>query len=231
MKPLIYIIDDDEKLNSLINEYLSGYGYKIKSFENPLTALKTLGQNLPDLIILDIMLPEMNGFDVCKEIRKSFNVPIIMLTARGEVMDRIVGLELGADDYLPKPFEPRELLARIQSILRRVKGDANTEWAEFGELFVDFGKRIVTINGKQIELTTMEFELLTLFVRNSKRVLSRDSIMENLRGMEWEAYDRSVDVLISRLRQKLNDSRKNPKFIKTIWGTGYKFVGDEANES
>lgn len=226
MKQLIYIIDDDEKLNKLIDEYLSKYEYKIKSFENPLEALKILNHQLPDLIILDVMLPDMNGFEVCKEIRKSYNVPIIMLTARGEVTDRIVGLEIGADDYLPKPFEPRELLARIQSILRRVSHKVNQERAEFGELLIEFDKQVVTINGEQIDLTTMEFELLTLFVKNSKRVLTRDSIMESLRGMEWEVYDRSVDVLISRLRQKLNDSRKNPKFIKTIWGAGYKFVGE-----
>ena len=226
MKQLIYIIDDDEKLNKLIDEYLSNYEYKIKSFENPLEALKILSNQLPDLIILDVMLPDMNGFEVCKEIRKSYNVPIIMLTARGEVTDRIVGLEIGADDYLPKPFEPRELLARIQSILRRASMGTDHNRAEFGALLIEFDKRVVKINGELVDLTTMEFELLTLFVKNSKRVLTRDSIMESLRGMEWEAYDRSVDVLISRLRQKLNDSRKNPKFIKTIWGAGYKFVGE-----
>jgi len=231
MKQTIYIIDDDVKLNNLISEYLSKFGYKVKSFENPVAALKILKQQLPDLIILDVMMPEMDGFEVCKEIRKSYTVPIIMLTARGEVTDRIVGLELGADDYLPKPFEPRELLARSQSILRRITSSDFTEQIKVGELFMDFGKRIVKIKEDEIVLTTMEFELLMMFVKNSKRVLSRENIMENLRGLEWEAYDRSIDVLISRLRQKLGDNQKNSKYIKTIWGAGYKFVGDEISES
>ena len=231
MKQQIYIIDDDEKLNQLVGEYLIKFGYKVKSFENPLDGLKFLNQQLPDLIILDVMMPDMDGFEVCKEIRKSYSVPIIMLTARGEVTDRIVGLELGADDYLPKPFEPRELLARIQTILRRSSRDDKKEQLQIGELLIDFGKRIVKLKNEEIDLTTMEFELLTMFVKNSKRVLTRDNILENLRGLEWESYDRSVDVLISRLRNKLGDSKKNPRFIKTIWGTGYKFIGEERNES
>lgn len=231
MKELIYIIDDDEKLNKLVIEYLSKYGYKVKSYENPVNALSVLKQQLPDLIILDVMMPDMDGFEVCKEIRKSYSVPIIMLTARGEVTDRIVGLELGADDYLPKPFEPRELLARIQSILRRISSTETNEQVRIGKLHLDFAKRIVKLYEEEIDLTTMEFEMLSMFVKNSKRVLTREQIMDELRGLEWEAYDRSVDVLISRLRTKLGDSKKTPKFIKTIWGTGYKFVGDEVNES
>ena len=231
MKQTIYVIDDDEKLNGLLDEYLSNFGYKIKTYENPVSALQALNQQLPDLVILDVMLPDMNGFEVCKEIRKSYTVPIIMLTARGEVTDRIVGLELGADDYLPKPFEPRELLARIQSILRRLSGSDDKEQIKTGEILIDFSKRIAKIKNEEINLTTMEFELLTLFIKNSRRVLTRDNIMENLRGLEWESYDRSVDVLISRLRQKLDDSKKNPRYIKTIWGVGYKYIGDEISES
>ena len=231
MKQLIYIVDDDEKLNKLIDEYLSNYEYKVKSFENPLDVLKIISQQLPDLIILDVMLPDMNGLDVCREIRKSYNVPIIMLTARGDVTDRIVGLEIGADDYLAKPFEPRELLARIQSILRRISGDDRKEQKRVGDLFIDFSRRIVERDNKVIDLTTMEFEMFSLLVNKSGRVLTRENIMESLRGMEWESYDRSVDVLISRLRQKISDSKKNPKYIKTIWGTGYKFIGEEIDES
>ena len=137
MKELIYIIDDDEKLNQLVKEYLSKFGYNVKSYENPVNALSIINEQLPDLIILDVMMPDMDGFEVCKEIRKSYSVPIIMLTARGEVTDRIVGLELGADDYLPKPFEPRELLARTQSILRRISANDKSEQLRVGKIFLD----------------------------------------------------------------------------------------------
>ena len=229
MKKNILIIDDDEKLNELLHEYLSQYDFNVTSAVHPKEGLNQLKQTLPDLIILDIMLPDMDGLEVCREIRKSYNVPIIMLTARGEVTDRIVGLELGADDYLPKPFEPRELVARIQSILRRCSDNIQSNKLCFGELTIDLDKHIIMLNKKKIESTTMEFELLTLFVRNPGKVFTRDQLLDQLRGLEWDAFDRSVDVLISRLRQRLNDDPKEPKFIRTIWGKGYKFIGGESD--
>ena len=226
MNKTILIIDDDKKLNNLLSDYLSKFGFKVTTVTHPDEGLKILKRELPDIIILDIMLPKMDGFEVCKEIRKEYSVPIIMLTARGEVTDRIVGLELGADDYLPKPFEPRELVARIQSVLRRGSEDLKSGIIKFGRLVVDIEKHSVLLDGENVDLTTMEFEILSLFVRNPGKVFTRDHLMDRIRGTEWEAFDRSIDVLISRLRQKLNEHPKKPSFIKTIWGTGYKFIGE-----
>ena len=192
---------------------------------------RKLKQEQIDLIILDVMLPDMDGFEVCRQIRKEYSIPIIMLTARGEVTDRIVGLELGADDYLPKPFEPRELVARIQSILRRGHNQNRSEIRKFGQLTVDFQKHAAAIDGSDIELTSAEFELLSVFIKNAGRVLTRDQLLDHVRGIEWEAFDRSIDVLISRLRQKLRDDPKHPKYIRTMWGTGYIFIGEEFDES
>lgn len=222
----ILIIDDDEKLNELLTDYLRQFNYKVSTATHPRTGLQLLQDRAPDLIILDIMLPEMSGFEVCKEIRKTLKVPIIMLTARGEVTDRIVGLELGADDYLPKPFDPRELLARIQSVLRRLHYRSEQKKIEIGGMHIDIEKQAVFIKNKPINLTTMEFELLKLFANNPGKVLSRDYLIDHLRGIEWDVYDRSVDVLLSRLRNKLGEDPKNPSWIKTVWGSGYKFIGD-----
>jgi DNA-binding response OmpR family regulator len=176
------------------------------------------------------MLPDMDGFEVCQEIRKTHSIPILMLTARGEVTDRIVGLEIGADDYLPKPFEPRELVARLQSILRRSKEMTKSDKIKFGKLIVDLNKQTVLLDGERIDLTTMEFEVLSLFVKNPGKVMTRDRIMERTHDMEWEAFNRTVDVLVSRLRQKLKDDPQNPTYFKTIWGKGYKFIGDEIED-
>ena len=230
MNKTILIIDDDRKLNNLLSDYLLKFGFKVTAVTRPDDGLKILKRELPDIIILDIMLPDMDGFEVCREIRKEYSVPIIMLTARGEVTDRVVGLELGADDYLPKPFEPRELVARIQSVLRRSSKDFKSDIIKFGKLVVDIEKHAVLLDGKNVDLTTMEFEILSLFMRNPGKVFTRNQIMDRIRGIEWEAFDRSVDVLISRLRQKLNDDPKKPSFIKTIWGTGYKFIGEERED-
>ena len=230
MNKTILIIDDDKKLNNLLSDYFSKFGFKVTTVTHPDEGLKILKRELPDIIILDIMLPKMDGFEVCKEIRKEYSVPIIMLTARGEVTDRIVGLELGADDYLPKPFEPRELVARIQSVLRRSSEDLKSGIIKFGRLVVDIEKHSVLLDGENVDLTTMEFEILSLFIRNPGKVFTRDHLMDRIRGIEWEAFDRSIDVLISRLRQKLNDHPKKPSFIKTIWGTGYKFIGEELED-
>ncbi|MCP5104862.1 MAG: response regulator transcription factor [bacterium] len=227
MKKKILVIDDDEKLNSLLKDYLGNFGFAAETVTHPDKGLRKIKSNPPDLIILDVMLPGMDGFETCKEIRKTTAIPIIMLTARGEVTDRIVGLELGADDYLPKPFEPRELVARIQSVLRRGTGPAGEGRIQWGRLAVDPATHSATLDQKPVELTTMEFELLVLFMKYPGKVLTRERIMDDLCGLDWESYDRSIDVLISRLRQKLNDNPKQPVFIRTVWGTGYKFIGGE----
>ena len=224
----LLIIDDDEKLCSLLSQYLSQHDLETRSVHNPVAGLSLLGKHHFDLIILDVMLPEMDGFETLKELRKSHNIPVVMLTARGETMDRIVGLELGADDYLPKPFEPRELLARIQTIFRRVQTRDEKPEAVIvsGDLRVDPQKRFATLDSNDLELTTMEFEILLLLIRHPSRVICRDDIMEEIRGIDWDAFNRSIDVSVSRLRNKLADDAKHPKFIKTIWGRGYQFIGD-----
>ncbi|MBZ0090242.1 MAG: winged helix-turn-helix domain-containing protein, partial [Thermoanaerobaculia bacterium] len=179
-----------------------------------------------DLLILDVMLPEMDGFAVCRKVRETSRIPIVMLTARGEVTDRVVGLELGADDYLPKPFEPRELVARIQAVLRRGRPE-EVGAVRVGELEVSWATRAATLCGRDLGLTGAEFALLALLVRHRGRVLARDRILEETRGLGWEAYDRSIDVLVSRLRQKLGDDARRPRFVRTVRGSGYSFVGDE----
>jgi DNA-binding response OmpR family regulator len=227
MKERILIIDDDEKLNSLLTDYLARFGFGVTTATHPDDGLRQIKNSPPDLVVLDVMLPGRDGFDVCKEIRKSGTLPIIMLTARGEVTDRVVGLELGADDYLPKPFEPRELVARIQSILRRSSGKVKSEVFRSGRLEIDFNRQSVRVGGKLSDLTHMEYEILVMFVNNRGVVLDRDRILEEISGLDWEPYNRSVDVLISRLRQKLGESPKDPKYLKTVWGTGYIFIGEE----
>jgi DNA-binding response OmpR family regulator len=228
----ILLIDDDEKLAGLLASYFQRFDLELISATLPSAGLKRLKSDEPDLVILDIMLPEQDGFEVCRTIRKSSRVPIIMLTARGEVTDRIVGLELGADDYLPKPFEPRELVVRIQNILRR-SGPRSTDGDElkYVDLTVNLERRTVELDNEPLELTTMEYQLLSLFARHPGRTFSRDEILNELRGIDAQIFSRSVDILVSRLRQKLNDTAKRPRFIKTVWGTGYTFVGEEAPES
>ncbi|MDM8523206.1 response regulator transcription factor [Desulfococcaceae bacterium HSG8] len=224
MKTTILIIDDDSRLNQLLNSFLGDFGFNVLTAVHPKEGLKKIKTASPDLIILDVMLPDMNGFEVCKAIRAEYTIPIIMLTARGELMDKIAGLELGADDYLPKPFEPRELVARIQAVLRRTQHLEQTEILEFERMTIDFQKHTVHLDDESVDLTTNEFAALSLLVKNAGKVLNRDQILEELRGMECEAFNRSVDITMSRLRQKLKDDPKKPEFIKTVWGAGYVFI-------
>ena len=224
----VLIIDDDEGLNELLTEYLGGFGFAVRTVTHPDAGLRALAADPPDLLILDVMLPEMDGLAVCRKVRETSRVPIVMLTARGEVTDRIVGLELGADDYLPKPFEPRELVARIQAVLRR-GGQDDDETARVGALDVNWTTRSALMHGRPLALTTAEFELLGFLVRNRGRVVTRERIMEGTRGIDWEAFDRSIDVLISRLRQKLGDDPKRSVFIRTVRGIGYSFIGGDGD--
>jgi DNA-binding response OmpR family regulator len=228
MDTTILIIDDDEKLNRLLLDYLSGFGFTVVSAAHPRKGMKLFKDKAPDLVILDVMLPEMDGFEVCRAIRGLSPVPIIMLTARGEVADKVVGLELGADDYLAKPFEPRELVARIQAVLRRRAPAIGDSSAVYGGLAIDFARRRVTLHGRPVELTTNEFAALALLARHAGKVLSRDQILQELRGIDCEAFNRSVDITMSRVRQKLHDDPKSPAYIKTVWGAGYVFIGGNA---
>ncbi len=229
MDATILIIDDDAKLNTLLTEFLVDFGLRAISATTPSAGLDLLGSQQPDLIILDVMLPEMNGFEVCKAIRRRSQVPIIMLTARGELMDKVVGLELGADDYLPKPFEPRELVARIQSVLRRAGSAPQTGTVlDFGRLRIDPARQEAVLDGQLVNLTTNEFAALLLLAQHPGVVMDRDRILQQLRGIDCDAFNRSVDITMSRLRSKLNDDPKAPRFIKTVWGSGYVFIGGEA---
>ena len=224
--PTVFIIDDDVELTSLLDEFLSDFKFTVIYKHNPLEALEYLKNNKVDLILLDIMMPEMDGFQVLRNIRESSNTPVMMLTAKGDVADKIVGLELGADDFLPKPFEPQELLARIQSILRRVLAtNSLVDVINFEGLTINKIKQEVLLDGEVAHLSTAELEALILFVDNANLALSRDFLVENLRGIEWQTCDRSVDVLVSRLRQKLGETPSQTRFIKTIHGVGYRFVG------
>lgn len=221
----VLLIDDDERLNALLTTYLQRFGFTVRAAPHPEQGLRALKADPPDIVILDVMLPDVDGFAVCRKIRESSRIPIVMLTARGDVMDRIVGLELGADDYLPKPFEPRELLARMQAVLRRGPGGESQERVRIGDLDVNWATRSAHMSGRDLTLTNAEFELLALLVRNRSRVLSRDRIINETRGIDWDAFDRSIDVLVSRLRQKLRDDPKHPTFIRTVRGAGYLFIG------
>lgn len=223
--PRVLVIDDDERLNTLLTEYLGQFGYSVQTASHPEAGLRVFEADPPDILILDVMLPDMDGLAVCRRVREKSRVPIVMLTARGSVMDRIVGLELGADDYLPKPFEPRELVARIQAVLRRGTSSEPDERLRVGELDMNVSTRSAQLRGEPLALTTGEFELLALLARNRGRVLSRERILDQIRGVDWEAYDRSVDVLVSRLRQKLGDDPRMPAFIRTVRGAGYSYIG------
>ncbi len=220
-KPIILLIDDDKKLANLLEKYFAKFGLELVSESLPSEGIKTFRKISPDLVILDVMLPEMDGFEVCRLLRNESNVPIVMLTARGDVNDRVVGLEIGADDYLPKPFEPKELVARIENILSRInnKSQVADDLLTFGKLTIKPTSYEVMVSGKKIDLTTKEYTLLTLMTSSSGKVFSRDDIMNELSGIDSELFSRSVDILVSRLRNKL----KPLDYIQTVWGVGYKF--------
>ncbi len=222
----VLLIDDDKKHSDLLQAYFKRFGINLICAYEAEGGFRLLNREDPDLLLLDVMLPGKDGFEICREVRKSSNIPIIMLTARGEVIDRVSGLELGADDYIGKPFEPRELVARVQAILRRTESTAaGGGRLVFDGLEIDTETRSVTVDGKPVELTSMEFELLLILARRHGRKLSRDDILSELRGIDAAILTRSVDIMISRLRAKLGDSVKPPRFIQTIWGRGYSFVG------
>jgi len=232
MTKKILIIDDDIKLIELLSEYLGGSQFEVSYILDGLDAVAKIDVKTPDLIILDYMMPGKDGLEVLRDIRASYDLPVIMLTAKGDDTDRIVGLELGADDYLPKPFNPRELLARIKAVLRRHtipfsdKFDNNKELViQLGDIILNKAAHTIEVNGNIIDLSTTEFKILEVLMKNPNRVLSRDQIMNMAQGKDFMAFDRSIDIHISKLRSKLETDPSNPKRIKTIWGTGYMFVG------
>ena len=226
----ILTIEDDIEITELLKEYLGNFGYSVTAAFDGEMGLQALKAKKFDLVILDVMLPGKTGIEICMEIRKSSSIPIIMLTARGETTDKVLGLEIGADDYLAKPFEPRELVARIKSLLRRSESkstnpDSNT--LKFENLIIDKQKMRVKCRGRHVDFTTAEFSVLCTLCENQGRVFSREKIQETLHGMDWASLDRGVDVLVSKIRQKLGDNPKSPEFIKTIWGSGYAFIAPE----
>jgi two-component system, OmpR family, phosphate regulon response regulator OmpR len=227
----VLIIDDDEKLRKLLREYLEGNGFKVLTLADGSDVKKTLQKEAPEVVILDIMLPGKDGLEVLKEIRLDGTIPVIMLTAKGDQTDRIVGLELGADDYLPKPFNPRELLARMKAVLRRtVPGDRDKvrkkedTLLKAGGVTLNKAKQTIWVEGKELDLSSTEYKILEVLMRHPNVVFSRDQLMNLARGRDFMAFDRSIDVHISKLRAKLEPDPRSPMRIKTVWGTGYMFI-------
>ena len=216
----LLLIDDDERLAEPLQQYFAKFDMLLDNETDPLKAIEHLKRQSYDLIVLDVMLPGIDGFETCRRIRQFSDVPIMMLTARGDVMDRVIGLELGADDYLPKPFEPRELVVRIQNIFKRARTVSAENVYQLGELQLDIARKQLTRDDAEVAVTATEFGLLSLLVQNQDRVLSRDEIMQALRGIDTDIYSRAIDVLVSRLRQKL----QRPELIRTVRGQGYQLV-------
>jgi len=222
----ILMIEDDESLSAMLTEYLAPLGMELSARATVRTGLEALAHDTYDALILDVMLPDGDGFDVCRRVRGDSDIPILMLTARGDETDRIVGLELGADDYLPKPFNPRELLARLRAILRRraPAGQGLPGAWRFGRLEIDRDERAVRVDGEARLLTAYQFDLLCELARRAGTVLSRETLMERVRGEHLEAFDRSIDVHVSRIRNAIEDDPKNPRRLITVRGAGYVFA-------
>jgi DNA-binding response OmpR family regulator len=224
MAERILMIEDDESLSAMVAEYLLDMGVEIIPQPTAAQGLEALRSGEFDALILDVMLPDLDGFEVCRRVRTESDLPILMLTARGEATDRIVGLELGADDYLPKPFNPRELLARLRAILRRRRGPISPGVLRFGRLEVDRDARRVRVDDQPRPMTGYQFDILWALAENAGRVMSRERLMDTLRGTDFEAFDRSIDVHVSRIRAAIEDNPKNPRRILTIRGVGYVFA-------
>lgn len=225
--PRVFLIDDDARLSAMVRDYLIGAGMQIECAPSLAAARELLQRETTDLVVLDLMLPDGDGLDFTRELRSDSrwrHLPLLMLSARGEPMDRIVGLEIGADDYLAKPFEPRELLARIRALLRRSAPQEDGDVLRFGRLEVDPGARQVRIDGQVRELTSYQFDILMVLAQSPGRVLSRDQIMDALKGHPLEAFDRSIDVHVSRIRAAIEDDPKMPRRILTVRGAGYVFA-------
>jgi two-component system phosphate regulon response regulator OmpR len=226
MADQVLIVDDDRRLSAMLAEYLSGNGFRVQTADTAGAGIAEVVRLSPDAVILDVMLPDMDGFEALKRIRARSDVPVLMLTARGDETDRIVGLEIGADDYLPKPFNPRELLARLKAILRRrnASSDSSSRILRFGRLEIDPASRSARVDGHDCPMTSYQFDLLVAFAENAGRTLSREQLMDMVKGEELEAFDRSIDVHVSRIRAAIEANPKHPRRIITVRGAGYVFA-------
>jgi DNA-binding response OmpR family regulator len=223
----VLVVEDDPRLAEMLSEYLGQAGFRITVVPLGAAALRQLAETAYDALVLDLMLPDMDGLEVCRQVRTRSDTPVLMLTARGDAIDRIVGLELGADDYLPKPFEPRELLARLRAILRRRRDPGKTASEpplHFGRLDIDTAARAVLLDGVRCDLTGYQFDLLWVLAQNAGRVLSRDALMDKVKGEPLEAFDRSIDVHMSRIRAAIEDDPRKPRRVITVRGAGYVFA-------
>jgi DNA-binding response OmpR family regulator len=227
----ILVVDDEVDIVDFIDDYLTGEGYEVIKAYDGVEALDKIRQNLPDLVVLDVMLPGLDGFEVCKQMRSESTVPILMVTAKDTDVDKIVGLEIGADDYMPKPFNPRELVARVKAILRRTyrqdyQSHSQTVTLKHKDLSIDAERRMATIGHRQLELTMKEFDLLLFLMRNPGHVYSRDHLLDYVWGQDSFVGARTVDVHIRRLREQIETDASQPQYIKTVWGVGYKFTDE-----
>ncbi len=220
----ILLVEDDRRLAEMLRDYLGGAGYRVTSAASGSAGLAAHERGAFAALILDLMLPDMEGLDVCRKVRAKADTPILMLTARGDAMDRIIGLEVGADDYLPKPFEPRELLARLKAILKRRMGSLKPDILRFGRLEIDRGRREVLRDGEPATLTSAQYLILVALAERAGRVLSREQLMDLTKGETMNAFDRSIDVHISRIRQAIEDDHRKPRRIVTVRGAGYVFA-------
>ena len=217
------MIEDDEEITILLKQYLPKYSMEVIGVTTPSEGIDLLKKDSFDLIILDLSLPEMDGLEVCRLIREKYDIPIVISTARSDLTDKVTGLSLGADDYLPKPYDPRELVARIQTILRRTTKqikDVNNK----NKFEIDIDKMLILKDKRPLDLTLAEYEILKIFIEKKEMVISREYIANTVNALQWDSSDRSIDVIISRIRHKLGDNSKNPKYIKSIRGVGYKFI-------
>ena len=231
MADAILIIDDDTRLSAMLRDYLAANGFAVDTAPTATAGLATLARHRTDAVILDVMLPDLDGFEVLRRIRAASDVPVLMLTAKGDETDRIVGLEIGADDYLPKPFSARELLARLRAILRRRSGAGPAaNLLRFGRLELDPGAREARLDGRHCDLTGHQFNILLALAESAGRILSRDQLIDRVRGIDGDAFDRSIDVHISRIRAAIEDDPKHPRRILTVRGAGYLFARRQDEE-
>ena len=226
--PHLLVVDDDRETRDLLSMYFRDQGFGVDTVKDGPDMDAWLARNTTDLVILDLMLPGEDGLSLARRLRAEHKLPIVMISARGEEVDRIVGLEVGADDYVPKPFNPRELLARVRAVLRRSSRDSHTARApmasKFGPYSLDSDKRILMKGEEEVELSRAEYDLLHIFVGHPNRVLSRDAIMDLLGGRDRDPFDRSIDVRVTRLRHKIEEDPARPRYIRTVWGVGYQFT-------
>lgn len=220
----ILLIDDDRKLGAMVNDYLVENGFKVIVAANGVQGLECHESQSFDAVILDLMLPDIDGLEICRKIRLRDNIPVLMLTAKGDPFDRVIGLEMGADDYLPKPFVPRELLARLRALLRRSRAERPDAIARFGRLEVDREALEIRLDGKRCDLTAYQYQIVDIMSQAAGRVLSRDYLLTNIQGIDAESFDRSIDVHISRIRSEIEDEPKHPRRVITVRGAGYVFA-------